>query len=89
MGCHHQGRGDPTSITRATHPASRRGSGPTLRRAYPLTGKACVDYVVMALGLLRWDKDHVDEVAPDFTPEGVFALTEMELAAAPNVEPMG
>lgn len=66
---------------------------PKLRRqcTYPLTGKACVDYVVTDLALLRWDKDHfvLDEVAPGFTPDEVIALSEMELVTVPNVQPMG
>lgn len=65
---------------------------PKLRRqcTYPLTGKACVDYVVTDLALLRWDKDHfvLDEVAPGFTPREVIELTEMEVAIAPDVKAM-
>jgi 3-oxoacid CoA-transferase len=65
---------------------------PKLRRqcTYPLTGKACVDYVVTDLALLRWDQNRfvLDEVAPGFTPEEVAALTEMELAVAPQVKTM-
>ena len=62
---------------------------PKLRRTctYPLTGKACVSYVVTDLALLRWDKGRfvIDAVAPGFTPKAVIALTEMEVAVAPNV----
>ncbi len=61
-----------------------------LRRecTYPLTGKACVDYVVTDLALLRWDKDRfiLDEVAPGFTPQEVIALSEMQITAAPDVK---
>jgi 3-oxoacid CoA-transferase len=82
------GRGDLIIVMEHTDSKGR----PKLRRqcSYPLTGKACVDYVVTDLGLLRWDKNRfvLDEVAPGFTPEEVIALTEMELTAAPNVKPM-
>src|SRR6266581_454934 len=65
---------------------------PKLRRActYPLTGKACVSYVVTDLALLRWEgiRFVLDEVAPGFTPQEVVALTEMEIAVAPNVRTM-
>lgn len=65
---------------------------PKLRRecTYPLTGKACVDYVVTDLALLRWDKNRfvLDEVALGFTPQEVIALTEMEITPAPDVKPM-
>jgi 3-oxoacid CoA-transferase len=65
---------------------------PKLRRkcTYPLTGKACVSYVVTDLALLRWDKERfvLDAVAPGFAPKDVIALTEMEIAVAPNVRTM-
>ena len=65
---------------------------PKLRRKciYPLTGRACVSYVVTDLALLRWDKTRfvLDAVAPGFTPKDVIALTEMEIAVAPNVRAM-
>ncbi|HET6491966.1 MAG TPA: 3-oxoacid CoA-transferase [Burkholderiales bacterium] len=65
---------------------------PKLRRqcTYPLTGKACVDYVVTDLALLRWDRDHfvLDEVAPGFTAQEVIELTEMDIVAAPQVRTM-
>jgi 3-oxoacid CoA-transferase len=65
---------------------------PKLRRTctYPLTGKACVSYVVTDLALLRWDGNRfvLDAVAPGFTPKEVVALTEMEIAVAPNVGTM-
>jgi 3-oxoacid CoA-transferase len=82
------GRGDLIIVMEHTDSKGR----PKLRRqcTYPLTGKACVDYVVTDLGLLRWDTNRfvLDEVAPGFSPEEVIALTEMELTAAPNVKPM-
>src|SRR5206468_3843890 len=44
---------------------------PKLRRkcTYPLTGKACVSYVVTDLALLRWDGSRfvLEAVAPGFT----------------------
>jgi 3-oxoacid CoA-transferase len=65
---------------------------PKLRRkcTYPLTGKACVSYVVTDLALLRWDGTRfvLDAVAPGFTPKEVIALTEMQVAVAPNVRTM-
>jgi 3-oxoacid CoA-transferase len=65
---------------------------PKLRGActYPLTGKACVSYVVTDLALLRWERDRfvLDAVAPGFTPKDVIALTEMELAVPPSVRTM-
>jgi 3-oxoacid CoA-transferase len=65
---------------------------PKLRRkcTYPLTGKACVSHVVTDLALLRWDKSRfvLDAVAPGFTPKDVIALTEMEIAVAPNIRTM-
>jgi len=82
------GRGDLIIVMEHTDSKGR----PKLRRqcTYPLTGKACVDYVVTDLALLRWDRNRfvLDEVAPGFTPEEVAALTEMELAFAPQVKPM-
>jgi 3-oxoacid CoA-transferase len=65
---------------------------PKLRRTctYPLTGKGCVNYVVTDLALLRWHDGRfvLDEVAPGFTPREVLELTEMEIAAGPNVRTM-
>jgi 3-oxoacid CoA-transferase len=65
---------------------------PKLRRecTYPLTGKACVSYVVTDLALLRWEGTRfvLDEVAPGFTPQEVIALTEMDIAIGPNVRTM-
>ncbi|MGQ0751094.1 MAG: CoA-transferase, partial [Betaproteobacteria bacterium] len=83
------GRGDLIIVMEHTDSKGR----PKLRRqcTYQLTGKACDDYVVTDLALLRWDKDRfvLDEVAPGFTPEEVIALTEMEITAGPNVKTMG
>ncbi|MGH8619521.1 MAG: 3-oxoacid CoA-transferase [Burkholderiales bacterium] len=65
---------------------------PKLRRActYPLTGKACVTWVVTDLALLHWENGHfvLQEVAPGFTAREVMDLTEMELVAAPDVGSM-
>jgi 3-oxoacid CoA-transferase len=65
---------------------------PKLRRTctYPLTGNACVSYVVTDLARLRWERNRfvLDEVAPGFTPQEVLALTEMEVAVAPTVGTM-
>ena len=65
---------------------------PKLRRqrTYPLTGKACVSYVVTDLALLRWEgiRFVLDEVAPGFTPKEVMALTEMDVVVSPNVRTM-
>lgn len=62
---------------------------PKLRRecTYPLTGQACVDYVVTDLALLRWDGARfvLDEVAPGFSAEEVMGLTEMRLTPAAKV----
>jgi 3-oxoacid CoA-transferase len=66
---------------------------PKLRKqcTYPLTGKACVSYVVTDLALFRWDGSRfvLDEVAPGFTPQDVIKLTEMDVAVAPSVRTMG
>src|SRR5262249_37479310 len=65
---------------------------PKLRRTctYPLTGKACVTYVVTDLALLRWEGRRfvLDQVAPGFTPQEVIGLMEMEVAVAPEVRTM-
>jgi 3-oxoacid CoA-transferase len=47
---------------------------------------ACVSYVVTDLALLRWDRNRfvLEEVAPGYTPQEVMALTEMDVAVAPN-----
>ena len=62
---------------------------PKLRRecTYPLTGKGCVTYVVTDLALLHWQDGRfvLQEVAPGFTAREVMELTEMPLAAAPDV----
>jgi acyl CoA:acetate/3-ketoacid CoA transferase beta subunit len=46
--------------------------------------------VVTDLALLRWEKDRfvLDAVAPGFTASEVIALTEMDVAVAPNVRAM-
>jgi len=65
---------------------------PKLRQecTYPLTGKGCVSYVVTDLALLHWQDGRfvLQEVAPGFTAREVLELTEMPLAAAPNVGAM-
>ena len=65
---------------------------PKLKRAcaYPLTGKACVNYVVTDLALLHWQDGRfvLEEVAPGFTPKEVMELGEMEMTAARNVRNM-
>ncbi len=65
---------------------------PKLRRdcTYPLTARGCVNYVVTDLALLHWQDGHfvLEEVAPGFTPSEVTVLTEMEIAAAPDVRMM-
>jgi 3-oxoacid CoA-transferase len=63
-----------------------------LRRkcTYPLTGKACVSYVVTDLALLQWrdGRFFLEEVAPGFTAKEVMDLTEMQMTAATNVRTM-
>ena len=65
---------------------------PKLRRecTYPLTGKGCVSYVVTDLALLHWQDGRfvLKEVAPGFTPREVMDLTEMEIAAGPDIQTM-
>ena len=65
---------------------------PKLRQecTYPLTGKGCVSHVVTDLALLHWQDGRfvLQEVAPGFTAREVMELTEMPLAAAPNVGAM-
>jgi len=65
---------------------------PKLRRecTYPLTGKGCVNYVVTDLALLHWQdgRSVLQEVAPGFTAREVIDLTEMEIAAGPDVRVM-
>jgi 3-oxoacid CoA-transferase len=65
---------------------------PKLRRkcTYPLTGRECVSYVVTDLALLRREGRRfvLDAVAPGFTADEVIALTEMEVAVAPNLRAM-
>ena len=82
------GRGDLIIVMEHTDSKGR----PKLRRecTYPLTGQACVNYVVTDLALLRWERDRfvLAEVAPGFTPREVQGLTEMELALAPDIGAM-
>jgi 3-oxoacid CoA-transferase len=49
------------------------------RCSYPLTGKACVDIVVTDLAVLRRTNGHfaIEQIAPGFTPEEVWALTDL------------
>ena len=82
------GHGDLIIVMEHTDSKGR----PKLRRecTYPLTGQACVSYVVTDLALLRWERDRfvLAEVAPGFTPREVQELTEMELALAPDIGAM-
>ncbi|HEY7655619.1 MAG TPA: 3-oxoacid CoA-transferase [Burkholderiales bacterium] len=82
------GKGDLVIVMEHTDSKGR----PKLRKrcTYPLTGKGCVTFVVTDLALLRWDGRRfvLDEVAPGFTPQEVAALTEMEIAVAPDVRTM-
>jgi 3-oxoacid CoA-transferase len=50
------------------------------RCTYPLTGKACVDIVVTDLGVFRRRDGafRLEEVAPGFTAEEVWALTDVD-----------
>jgi 3-oxoacid CoA-transferase len=61
---HHDAKGRPKLLERCT---------------YPLTGKACVDIVVTDLGVFRRADGPftLEEVAPGFTPDEVWALTGM------------
>ena len=65
---------------------------PKLRRqcTYPLTGAACVSYVVTDLALLHWQDGRfvLQEVAPGFTPAEVQSLSEMKFAVAPAIGTM-
>jgi 3-oxoacid CoA-transferase len=65
---------------------------PKLKRKcqFPLTGKACVDYVVTDLALLHREDGRfvLKEVAPGFTPEEVVALAEMEISVPEQVGTM-
>jgi len=82
------GKGDLIIVMEHTDSKGR----PKLRRqcTYPLTGKGCVNYVVTDLALLHWRDGRfvLEEVAPGFTPREVLDLTEMEVAAAPDVRLM-
>jgi 3-oxoacid CoA-transferase len=65
-----------------------RGSGDQAklvqRCTYPLTGKACVDIVVTDLAVFRRRNGvlAIETVAPGFTAEEVWALTDMDVPAA-------
>ena len=82
------GRGDLIIVMEHTDSKGR----PKLRRecTYPLTGEGCVTYVVTDLALLHWQDGRfvLKEVAPGFTPREVMDLTEMEIAAGPDVGTM-
>ena len=82
------GRGDLVIVMEHADSKGR----PKLRRecTYPLTGKACVTYVVTDLALLHWDGGRfvLQEVAPGFTPGEVQALSEMQFAVASSVGTM-
>ena len=82
------GRGDLIIVMEHSDSKGR----PKLRRecTYPLTGKGCVTYVVTDLALLHWQDGRfvLQEVAPGFTAREVMELTEMPLAAAPDVGTM-
>jgi 3-oxoacid CoA-transferase len=82
------GKGDLIIVMEHTDSKGR----PKLRRhcTYPLTGKGCVTYVVTDLALLHWRDGRfvLEEVAPGFTPREVLDLTEMEIAAGPDVRTM-
>ena len=62
---------------------------PKLRRkcTYPLTGAACVKYVVTDLALLHWEDGRfvLREVAPGFSVDEVRGLSEMQFTVAPDV----
>ena len=82
------GRGDLVIVMEHADSKGR----PKVRRecTYPLTGKACVTYVVTDLALLHWDGGRfvLQEVAPGFTPGEVQALSEMQFAVASSVGTM-
>ena len=65
---------------------------PKLKRecTYPLTGRACVDYVVTDLALLRWigDRFVLEEIAPGFAAQEVLDLAEMEISVAAHLRVM-
>ncbi len=82
------GKGDLIIVMEHTDSKGRA----KLRRqcTYPLTGKACVTYVVTDLALLHWHGGRfvLQEVAPGFTPDEVQALSEMQFAVADGVGTM-
>ena len=63
-----------------------------LRRqcTYPLTGRACVHWIVTDLALLRWQDGQfvLEEVAPGFSAAEVQQLAEMKFALGPDIRTM-
>ncbi len=57
------------------------------RCSFPVTGKACVHWIITDLALLHWQDGQfiLEAVAPGFTPEEVQSLSEMKFAVAPAV----
>ncbi len=80
--------GGATVMVLMEHRDSRDRAKLVRRCTYPLTGKACVGFVVTDLAVLRWrDGGFVmEELAPGFTPDEVLALTEMEVRVELRVE---
>ncbi len=82
------GKGDLIIVMEHTDSKGR----PKMRRlcTYPLTGKACVNYVVTDLALLHWQGGRfvLEEVAPGFTPREVQELGDMEFAVGSEVATM-
>jgi 3-oxoacid CoA-transferase len=71
---------DATVMVLMEHRDSRDQAKLLQRCTYPLTGKACVDIVVTDLALFRRCDGvlAVEDVAPGFTVEEVWGLTEMD-----------
>ena len=69
-----------------------RGGAPRIVRdcAYPLTAPGCVDLIVTDLAVIAVTPGGLElrEVAPGVTPDEVQAVTEPELAAAPDLAGM-
>jgi 3-oxoacid CoA-transferase len=65
---------------------------PKLRRqcSYPLTGAACVDYVVTDLALFQWQDGRcvIREVAAGFTAREVMDLTDMDISIDTGIQTM-
>lgn len=74
--------GKKTLIVMMEHRDSRDRPKLVRQTSYPLTGPACVDVVVTDLAVLRRSGEQwtVERVAPDFTPEEVVRLTELDEA---------